>query len=208
MSFTEQGYLARLCLQEYDGCLLEHLAAINPRQPEHSGEDKRTRALRIRDIDNHFGLSSQPQPLSEMTWRTRPRPNQRYDVLVSTFTQQIKVGFIEQTPEQETLPSDQLATLSFHKYQGAYALIMETPFIRCQISRLATGSVQQFVPTTMIHKLVLPPLEKEPRTAERWHQLLVSSTRKAANARRQMAELTQPLQQIFEQAHAWQGGRL
>ncbi|WP_257291177.1 hypothetical protein, partial [Endozoicomonas sp. ONNA1] len=67
MSYTEQRYMARLCVQEYNACLLENLASINPRQPEYSGGDNRTRALRIRDIDNHFGLSSQPQPLSEMT---------------------------------------------------------------------------------------------------------------------------------------------
>ncbi|WP_257292495.1 hypothetical protein, partial [Endozoicomonas sp. ONNA1] len=142
-----------------------------------------------------------------MTWRTRPRPNQPYDVLVSTFTQQIKVSFIEQTPERETLPSDQLATLAFHKYQGAYALMMETPFVRSQLSRLATGSVQQFVPTTMIRKLVLPPIEQHPEQAQRWHRLLVKSTTKAARARQQMAELTPALQQIFDQAHAWQGGK-
>ena len=207
MPYTEQRALARKCLEEYAAQPIAHLARINPttlssqlsKQP---GSLYESRSLRIRDMDNQMGYAQQ-LPLAEHTaWRLRQHALQKYDVLVSSFAQDSKVGFIERQPECITRPSEQLMTLAFHKYQGAYALIMETPFIKSQLARLASGSVQLFIPPALVSRLVLPPVNEQ--AASRWHHQLVKCLNKASAAKRQLAELTEPMQRIYDHTHSQQ----
>ncbi len=216
MPYTEQRSLARHCIEAYDGQPITDVARINPvatqnstqhsiQQPDpHIDMESGTgdiRSLRIRDLDNQMGIPDQLEPIENTAWRFRSYPLQKYDVLVSTFAQDSKVGFMERHPEHITRPSEQLITLAFHKHQGAYALIMETPFVKSQLIRLASGTVQKFIPPALVNRLVLPPVNEQ--TAARWHRHLVTFMSKATEARKKLTELESPMGKKFDIAHQY-----
>lgn len=170
ISVMEQRYLARRLRQEEGAVPLTKLANVNPRYPvvEHESGCK---VLRIGDLDDHLGISTRLAEREDVAWRVQRRPVERFDVLVSTFAAESRVAFVAERASECVLPTEQLVTLCFHHHQGAYAMLLESALVQAQWQRLATGSMQRFVPPAAIRQLVMPSLE--PSRAEDWHERLV-----------------------------------
>jgi len=127
-------------------------------------------------------------------------PTQGRNVFFSSmFALDSKIAFISTEPDADILPSEQLVTLCFHQYEGAYALLLETPLIQGQLRRLATGTVQRFVQPSALKSVMIPRLEAQ--LAKRWHQQLIQILDNRQQALARMTELTPKIQTLFEQQH-------
>ena len=170
ISVMEQRYLARRLRQDGEAVPVTKLASVNPRHPAVE-QEYGCKVLRIGDLDDHLGIAARLAEREEVAWRVQRRPVERFDVLVSTFAAESRVAFVAVGTGECVLPTEQLATLCFHQHQGAYALLMESALVQAQWQRLATGSMQRFVPPASVRQLVMPTLD--PSLAEDWHERLV-----------------------------------
>lgn len=187
ISVMEQRFLARRLRQDGEAVSLTKLASVNPRHPAVAHESG-CKVLRIGDLDNHLGIATRLADREEVAWRVQHRPVERFDVLVSTFAAESRVAFAAAGTGECVLPTEQLVTLCFHHHQGAYALLMESVLMQAQWQRLATGSMQRFVPPSSVSQLVMPTLD--PSLAEDWHERLVAilAARSKAQANLQTAK--------------------
>lgn len=195
---AEQHRFARSLRAAGLGVPVAELARINPRHPR-AERPSACRALRIGDVDDHFGIAPQLADRDAMAWRTQTRPVSRYDVLISTFATDSKVAWISDPVTECILPSEQLITLCFHRHPGAFALLMESVAVRAQWVRLATGSTQRFVSPGAVGQLVVPV--PEPERAERWHQRLHDLLHKRGESERRLAELQARMHPLYRALH-------
>ncbi len=198
ISVMEQRYLARRLRQEGAALPLTKLASVNPRHPtvEHEFGCK---VLRISDLDDHLGIATHLAEREDVAWRVQRRPVKRFDVLVSTFAAESRVAFAAASMGECVLPTEQLVTLCFHHHQGAYALLMESALVQAQWQRLATGSMQRFVPPASVRQLVMPVLDSV--LAEEWHERLVEILTARSKAQVNLQEAKQKMFDYYRSVH-------
>ena len=195
---TEQQQFSHQLKTECSAMPLDQLASINP-IPQNQSIQSGAQILRISDLNDHFSIQQNLSNKSQSPSRTHKRPLQQYDTLVSMFVLDSKVAFIPKEPNEVVLPSEQLVTLCFNQYQGAYALLLETSLIQGQLRRLATGTMQRFVQPSALKSVMMPKLNGN--LARRWHQQLIQILDNRQQALARMAELTPKIQALFEQQH-------
>jgi len=199
---AEQSRLAHRLTDEFDCVPLAKLADINPRltnsvKPQHQATNPDI--IKIKHLDGQQSIMKPEKTGAGTGWRVHTRPLSRFDVLISTFVQEPKVAIVFREPETMTLVSEQLAVLNFHHSPGAYALLMEAPLIRQQISWLATGTVQRFVQSKILAHLVLPKIDRE--LAMQWHQQLLELLETKADASKRLDELYLKMFQVYRRVH-------
>jgi len=155
--------------------------------------------LRIGDVDGHFGIAPALVEREAISWRTHKRAIARYDVLISSFVAEARVTFIAEPVEDCILPTEQLITLRFHRYQGAYSLLMESALVQAQWMRIATGSLQRFVQSSAVEELVLPLLPAH--LAEDWHERLLEVLHKRTEAQQAMRLARAEIRQFYRAVH-------
>ncbi|WP_295390172.1 hypothetical protein [uncultured Thiodictyon sp.] len=198
MAVAEQHQMVRTLQETGLAAPLGSLAQIAPREPREANPET-CRALRISDLDQQFGIAPRLAGRPELAWRTQVRPLAQFDVLLSTFAADPKVAFVAEPVTECILPSEQLITLCFHRFQGAFALLMESALVRAQWVRLATGSVQRFVQPAAVDQLVLPVPDQG--LAERWHASLVDLMAKRRAARHRMDALLAEVGRLYDAIH-------
>jgi hypothetical protein len=198
MTAAEQRRLARKLQETGSAAPLGSLARINPREPRAS-RPPQCRALRLADLDPHFGISEHLPDRQQMAWRTQTRALAQYDVLISSFAGDPRVAFVPDPATGCILPTEQIITLCFHRFQGAYALLMESALVRAQWARLATGSVQHFVPPASASQLTVPI--PEPVLAAAWHHELLEIMAKRRTAQRQIDEALSAVGRLYATLH-------
>lgn len=198
---ADQARRARMLTEEF-GCVpLARLAEVNPKS---EGASRRTsvadpRVIKIGNLDGQLTVNIPDTRSTESRWRFHKRPLTRFAVLVSTFVQEPKVAILSREPQQQLLASEQLAVLNFHRTAGAYALLMETPLMRQQIARLATGTVQRFVQPQLLEQIVVPVIE--PATANQWHNRLIELLEEKTLAGTELDDLYRKMYQTYRQVH-------
>ena len=198
MALCEQRRIARALRESGLGVPLGALAQISPRAPK-VRTTQSCRVLRIGDLDRQFGYAECLPPREQTAWRSQTRALTPGDVLVSTFAAEPKVALADRPVEGCILPSEQLITLCFHRHQGAYALIMESPLIQAQWTRLATGAGMRFVQPGLVGRIVLPVPEDE--QAADWHHRLVDILARRREARRRMQAILGDLGRLYRDLH-------
>ncbi|WP_239410137.1 hypothetical protein [Photobacterium sp. OFAV2-7] len=163
-----QGQYQRKLLEQ-GGKNLSALAVINPK--ETGGIPAEHTVLRISDVNDQLSFARDLSDGEKAKWRTQKRLIKQNDVIVSTFASDNKIAFVHDVQEKLILPSEQLVTLCFHEYQGAYALLMESPLVNWQIKQLTHGNLQSFIHPAEMNNLVIPKLDIE--IGAQWHQQLL-----------------------------------
>lgn len=200
--FSEQSKVSHQLL-ESGGQYLSQLAFIEPQDNQVLPD--RYRLLKIRDLKANFSLSenlTQIDANSEEAGklnRVKNRLVQKNDVLLSTFARESKVLWLNKKLDRDTLASEHLATLCFHKYAGAYTLLLETPLIKWQMGQLVTGSVQAFISLSDLAKVTFPPLQNE--LAMCWHSELDNTLGKQQQALTEIEHIQQQMKQVYNGVH-------
>lgn len=198
MALCEQRRAARALVESGLGVPIGALAQVSPRTPK-AGAPAGCRVLRIGDLDRQFGYDERLPAWDAIGWRSQTRAVARFDVLVSTFAIEPKVAFVDRPTDDCVLPSEQLVTLCFHRHQGAYALLMESPLVQSQWARLATGTGQRFVQPGLVGRIVLPVPEEG--LAADWHHRLAEVLAKRRDAKRRMRGMLDELGRLYRDRH-------
>lgn len=199
---AEQAYIANQLLENHQCLPLTKLADLSTDSDPNSGASGEDLTdcpvVKIGSLDGQQSFQL-PKREAETLWRVHKRPLRCFDVLLSTFSQEPKVAMVSHEPDSSILVSEQLGVLQFHRTPGAYALLLETPFIRQQINRLATGTVQRFVQPRMLKKLILPPIEDV--LAKQWHRQLLDLLEAKASADKKLKKLSEKMFLVYRQIH-------
>ena len=195
---TEQSHFAHSLIEEGGGISIEEVAQINPRHPRVQHEE-RCKVLRLSDLDDHLGIAKDLIKREDMSWRTQKRQLHQNDILISSFVSEGKIAFITDEVPDCILPTEQLITLCFHRYHGAYALLMESSVVQSQWQRLASGSTQRFVQSNAIKQLVLPVLENN--QAKSWHERLIDVLDKRKKAEQDLNKCQDEMYRIYRSVH-------
>ena len=195
---VEQEYLRIQLIEQYGFKSITELAVLNPINGERV-MGKKSKVLQIANISEHLSLKFPLQERTNETWRTQYRALCQYDVLVSTFAENARVAYMDSLPGELIYPSGQIAALRFHKYPGAFALLMESRLVRMQLKRLAVNGGLRFIPLGQLDKTVLP--EPDPTTAKFWHEKVVAHHEKSRDAEKELNVILQQLLPVFNAAH-------
>lgn len=198
---TEQASQARILKEEF-GCVpIRQLAAVNPKITRLTHQHTTTgfQIIKIKDINEQQAITKLTESSSESAWRYHKRLLSKFDVLVSTFVQEPKVAIVSNEISAPTFASEQLAVLNFHHTPGAYALLMETPMVRRQITGLATGMVQRFIQPKMLERIVLPRIDRD--MAHKWHHQLIELLKEKASANEKLEALYKKMYLVYRQLH-------
>lgn len=200
--FSEQSKVSHQLI-ENGGRYLALLADIEP-------QDNQTlpdfyQLLKIRDLkpnltlsDNLTTIDANSKEAAKLN-RVKKRVVKKNDVLLSTFSRESKVLWINEKLDLDTLASEHLATLFFHQYAGAYTLLLETPLMKWQMGQLVTGSVQAFINLTDLAKVAFPPVPDE--LAAHWHNELDNTLRKQRQALADIKQIQQQMGQVYHSVH-------
>ncbi|WP_058557988.1 hypothetical protein [Thiohalocapsa sp. ML1] len=210
MDLCAQRAAARALVGRGLGLPLSALARINPKAPR-AAEPARCRVLRIKDLDHQLGVAGPLPGRNETAWRSQTRVVTVDDVLLSTFAAEPKVAYIDapaavaaaaqaQAPGDGcVLPSELVLTLCFHRWPGAYALVLESPPVLAQWRRLATGGGLRFVQPAEAAALALPLPEPEQATA--WQERLTDLLAERRAARGTLQALADQLHWLYRASH-------
>jgi len=200
---VEQEFMRIQLMEQYGLKSISDLAVINPvtnTVKTRQNFTDNSKVLQIANISEHLALKGPLQERTHKTWRTRNRAVCQHDVLMSTFAENARVAYLDAPPKGLIYPSGQIAALRFHNYPGAYALIMESQIVRMQLERLASSGGLRFIPSGQLDKVVLP--QPDPATANFWHEKVVAHHGKCRDAEKQLNEILQQMQTIFNTAHS------
>ncbi len=198
---SEQLRQAHWLTEAFDCVPLSRLAVINPKDAGSNAQlqSANTQVVKIRNLDGQQAITFSAFNEAAPGWRVHKCPLSQFDVLISTFVQEPKVAIVSTDLGMATLASEQLAVLNFHHSPGAYALLMEMPLIRRQISRLATGTVQRFVQPRMLANIVLPEIDRD--IASQWHHQLMELLETKARAGTSLDAIEKDMYQVYRQVH-------
>jgi len=205
LAISEQRAAARALLEHGVGQPLSALARINPGPADPTPPaPAHCRVLRIKDLDQQLSIQGPFPARDETLWRSQPRPLATGDVLLSTFAAETKVAWLSEPLDSisggsRVLPSEQLVILCFHRWPGAFALLLESPPVVAQWQRLATAGSLRFVPGAQAARLVLPV--PEPAQAEDWERRLFTLLEQRRSARQTLNAASDELRQLYRKCH-------
>lgn len=200
--FSEQSKVSHQLIDN-GGRYLAQLALIEPQGNQILPD--LYQLLKIRDLkpnltlsDNLTSIDANNKEAANLN-KVKKRVVQKNDVLLSTFSRESKVLWINEKLDLDTLASEHIATLFFHQYAGAYTLLLETPLMKWQMGQLVTGSVQAFINLTDLAKVAFPPVPDE--LAAHWHNELDNTLRKQRQALSGMKQIQQQMEQVYYSVH-------
>lgn len=159
------------------------------------------RALRLGDVaEDLYVAAAEAQAADLDPGRTLARPLIGGEVLISTLGASFRVAYVDEAAPPDTFPTDAWARLRFRETPAAWALLLATGQVRWQTSRLAVGTVQQFVPPEALMSVHLPIPEREIR--DRWQRAVERHHAQRRALDRRWAALVAGLERVFERVHA------
>jgi len=166
------------------------------------------RALRLSDVTDDLFVGSAEESTNAaalVPGRILGKALIPGEVLLSTLGTSFRVAYVDEGVQANTFPTDGWVRLRFRETPAAWALLLSTPQLRLQTTRLAVGSVQQFVPPDALLSLHVPAPERE--TRDRWQRAVERhhTQRRVLDSR--WNSLLTALGRVFDDTHGLTAGR-
>jgi hypothetical protein len=194
---AEQSALA----EDFGWVPIQSLAVAGDRSRLQSAPDG-GRVLRLSDVADDLFVASVEQVANSgdlSPGRTLARPLVPGEVLLSTVGTSFRVAYVDEGVAPNTFPSDCWVRLRFLETPAAWALLLSSDHVRLQTSRLAIGSVQQFVPPEALLSIHVPVPERE--TRDRWQRVIQRAHAQLHTLERRWNTLQIDLTHVFENVH-------
>jgi hypothetical protein len=212
---TSDNWLpASVDLQADQSALAEDLHWVPIRTLATAGDRSRlqsdaaeVRVVRLSDVadDLLVGSAEDSAEAGAMPGRVLAKPLIPGEVLLSTLGSSFRVAYVDEGVPANTFATDGWARLRFRETPAAWALLLSTPQVRQQATRLAVGTVQQFVPPEALLSLHVPTPERE--TRERWQRVVERHHGQRRALDRRWNSLVGALTRAFDEVHRPPAGR-
>lgn len=162
------------------------------------------RALRLSDVGEDLfvpTLQANADVSALLSGRTLSKPLIGGEVLLSTLGTSSRAAYVDESVPANTFPTDNWVRLRFRETPAAWALLLSAPTIRCQIGRLAVGTIQQFVPPEALQSVHVPVPERESR--DRWQRAVERHHAQRREFDRRWDTLWSALMQAFDDTHSF-----
>lgn len=163
---------------------------------------KGARALRLSDVGDDLLVTSpaETEDVGEInTARTLDKPLIPGEVLLSTLGSSFRAAYVDEGVPSNTFATDGWVRLRFRETPAAWALLLSTPEARQQTSRLAVGSVQQFVPPDALLDVHVPTPDRE--TRDRWQRIMERHHTQRRQLEHRWHALVSSLTRVYDDAH-------
>lgn len=178
---------------------VDKLATLDDRA-RMSAVPEAARALRLSDVGEDLFVPSLGGSSTDVNpTRTLARELLVGEVLLSTVGTSFRVAYVDEGLPPHTYPVDGWARFRFHETPAAWAVLLATASLRTQATRLAIGTVQQFVPPEALRNLRLPAPPREVR--ERWQRAVERHHAHWRVLEREWSGLLEELSRVFEAVH-------